>query len=89
LRKILDMSTKTRIIIVGILILLGGALFYYCAVFYPIEITTQVKGGSTTVTRSELTPVKETSIYGVERNKSDQVNQTRSESKSRPKTGAT
>jgi hypothetical protein len=83
------MPTKTRIIIVSILILLGGALFYYCAVFYPIEITTPVKGGLTTVTRSELTPVKETSIGGVQRDKSGQNNQTRSEGKSRPKAGAT
>jgi hypothetical protein len=83
------MPTKTRIIIVVILILLGGALFYYCAVFYPIEITSQVKGGSTTVTRSEAAPVKETSIGGVERDKSGQINQTRSEGKSRPKTGST
>ena len=83
------MPTKTRIIIVSILMLLGGALFYYCAVFYPIEITTQVKGGLTAITGSESTPVKETSIDGVERDKSGQVNQTRSESKPRPKIGAT
>jgi len=83
------MPTKTRIVIVSILILLGGALFYYCAVFYPIEITTPVKGGLTTVTRSETAPVKETSIGGVQRDKSGQKNQTRSESKSRPKAGAT
>jgi hypothetical protein len=83
------MPTKTRIIIVGILILLGGALFYYCAVFYPIEMTAPVQGGSTTVTSSELTPVKETSKGGIQQNKSGQNNQTRSESKSRPKTGAT
>jgi hypothetical protein len=83
------MPTKTRIVIVSILILLGGALFYYCAVFYPIELTTPVKGGLTTVTRSETAPVKETSIGGVEKDKSAQKSQTRSESKSRPKAGAT
>lgn len=83
------MPTKTRIIIVSILILLGGALFSYCVFFYPIEITTQVKGGSTTVTGLEAAPVKETSIGGVERDKSGQTNQTRSEGRSRPKAGAT
>jgi len=87
--RILDMPTKTRIIIVSILILLGGALFYYCAVFHPIEITTQMKGGSTTVTASEPTPVKETSIGGVERDKSGQTKQSHSEGKPRPKAGAT
>jgi hypothetical protein len=83
------MPTKTRIIIVSILILLGGALFSYCVFFYPIEITAQVKGDSTTVTGLEAAPVKETSIGGVERDKSGQTNQNRSEGRSRPKAGAT
>lgn len=83
------MPTKIRIIIVSSLILLGVALFSYCAFFHPTEITSQVKGVSTTVTGSEPALVKETSIGGVERDKSGQINQTPSESKSRPKTGAT
>ena len=83
------MPTKTRVTIVAVLILLGGALFYYCAVFYPIEITTQVKGGSTTVTGLESTPDNKTSICGEENNNSNQVNQTSSKGKSRPRTGAT
>ena len=85
----MDMPTKTRIIIVSILILLGGALFSYCLFFYPIEIATPVQGGPTTVTASGAAPVKETSIGGVERDKSGQTNQTRSEGRSRPKAGAT
>jgi hypothetical protein len=82
------MPTKSRIIIVSILILLGGALFCYCAIFYPIEIASQVKGSSTTVTGSEEAPVQETSIDDVEQDKSDQVNQTPPEDKPRPKAGA-
>lgn len=85
----MDTLTKTRIIIVSILILLGGALFYYCAVFYPIDITSQVKGDSTTVTGSGAAPVNDASIGRVEQDKSSQVNQTRSKVKSRPKAGAT
>lgn len=85
----MDMPTRTRVTIVAFLILLGGVLFYYCAVFYPIEITAQVKGGSTTVAGSEPTPVNKTSICGEEKNESGQVNQTRSEGKSRPRSGAT
>jgi hypothetical protein len=83
------MLTKTRIIIVSILILLGGALFCYCAVFYPIENATQAKGGSTTVTGSGVAPAQETSISGVGQDESDQISQTRSKSKPRPVTGAT
>ncbi len=83
------MPTKTRFIIVSILILLGGAFFSYCVFFYPIEISTQVKGGSTTATASEAAPVKETSIGTVEQDKSAQINRSPSEGKPRPKTGST
>jgi len=83
------MPSKTRIIIVSILILLGGALFSYCVFFYPIEIATPLEGGSTTVTGSDAAPVKETSIGGTGRDKSGQINQTRSEGRSRPKAGST
>jgi hypothetical protein len=83
------MPHNTRIITVSLLILLGGVLFSYCVFFYPIEIATAVEGGSTTVTGLGAAPVKETSKGVVERNKSSQTNQTRSEGRSRPKVGAT
>ncbi|MHC4536702.1 MAG: hypothetical protein ACYS6K_22365 [Planctomycetota bacterium] len=83
------MPTKTRIIIVSILILLGGALFSYCVFFYPIDITAQVKGSSATVSASEPAPAKDTSIGCVEPDKSAQINQARSERRSRPKTAPT
>ena len=83
------MPSKTRIIFVSTLILLGGILFSYCVFFYPIEIVAPVQGASTTVTASEAVPVKKTSIGGVERDKSGQTNQTRPESKPRPRAGST
>jgi hypothetical protein len=83
------MPTKTRAIIVSLLILLGGVLFCYCAVFYPIEVTAQVKGDSTPAIGTEPTPVKSTSTSSIERDKTGQTNPTRSEGKSRPRTGAT
>jgi len=83
------MPSKTRIIFVCTLILLGGALFSYCVFYYPIEIAAPVQGASTTVTASEAAPVKEASIGGVERDKSGQTSQTSSESKPRPRAGST
>jgi hypothetical protein len=83
------MPTKTRIIIVGILILLGGALFCYFVFFHLTDITTQAKIGSTTVSGSEAAPVKAASTVSVGRDKPGQINQTRSEGKSRPKSGST
>jgi hypothetical protein len=86
----MDMPTRTRTIAVGILILLGGVLFCYCALFYPIQAAPQVKGGSTTTAGSELTPAEKTPTDGVEQDKPRQTKQTPSERKpSRPRSGAT
>lgn len=85
----MDMPTKTRIIIVSMIILLGGALFSYCLFFRPTEITAQARGDSTTVTGLEAAPVMGTSIDGVEQEKSGQNNQSRSGGRSRPRSGAT
>jgi hypothetical protein len=83
------MPTKTRIIIVSILILLGGVLFCYCTFFYPIEMTAQAKGDPTTAIVAKPAPVKKTATESVEQDKSCQTKPTRSESKSRPRSGAT
>ena len=83
------MPTKTRIVFVSILILLGGVLFSYCVFFYPIEIATPVQGGSAAVTGLKATPVKDASTAASERDKSTQTSQSSSEGRSRPKAGAT
>ena len=83
------MPTKTRIIIVTVLILLGGALFSYCVFFYPVEITTQVKGGSTTISASDSANAKQTSPGCVEPDKSNQVNQPSSNRRSRTRSAPT
>jgi outer membrane lipoprotein-sorting protein len=82
------MPTKKRIITVSILILLGGALFFYCAFSNPTDITSQAKAGSATIASSEAASVKETSTGSEEQKKSDQSNQSRSQSRSRPRSGA-
>ena len=82
------MPTKTRIITVSILILLGGALFFYCVFSNPTDIASQAKASSTTVAESETAPVKETSAGGEEQNKSGQSNQSRSGNRPRPRSGA-
>ncbi|MHC4325333.1 MAG: hypothetical protein ACYSUX_13805 [Planctomycetota bacterium] len=82
------MPAKSRIIVVSILILLGGALFAYCLFFYPIEIATPVQGGSTAA-GLEAALVKKASTGAVEQDKSCQANQSRSEGRPRPKAGAT
>lgn len=83
------MPTKIRIIFVGIVILFGAVCFYYFVFFHPTDIATQVNVGSTTVNGQEAAPVKAASTAGVELDKSSQANQTRSERRSRPKSGST
>ena len=82
------MPTKTRIITVSILILLGGVLFFYCLFSNPTDITSQAKAGSTAVAESEAAPVKETSTGSEEQNRSGQNNQSSSGNRPRPRSGA-
>jgi hypothetical protein len=92
------MPTKIRIVVVGILILLGAACFCYFVFFHPTEIATHANVGLTTVNGPETLPVKAASTAGIERDKSGQAlyrsgtgqaNQTGSERRSRPKSGST
>lgn len=82
------MPTKTRIIIVSFLILLGGTLFSYCLFFHPTEIVAQTKETPTAVTESNPAPDKATSTSCEEQNKSTQSNQNSSNSRPRPQPGA-
>ena len=75
------MSNKIRVIIVCIIILLGGALFSYCAFSYP---TAQTKSSLTTAIGTN----KEIPKGGTGRNKSSQNNKARSRGRSGPKAGA-
>ena len=70
------LTKKTKVIIFGLLILLGVALLTYGAFFHSIQITTSVEGGSVSITRSEPALVKEASVGGVARDKSGEVKQT-------------
>jgi hypothetical protein len=83
------MPTKTRIIIVSILILLGGALIFYCLFSYPTESITQAEGTSNAVAGLEAASVEATSMGDEEQDQSVQNNQTRSQGRSRPRSGAT
>ncbi len=67
---------KTKVIIFGLLILLGVALLTYGAFFHSIQITTSVEGGSVSITKSEPALVKDASVGGVARDKSGKIKQT-------------
>jgi hypothetical protein len=96
----MDMPAKAKMITVGILILLGAALFYYCAVFYPKESAAQAKAASPAVSDSQSDQAKAASP-AVCASESQPLEQTpapassssaapsSSESRPRPRSGAT
>ncbi|MBN1974375.1 MAG: hypothetical protein JW787_12100 [Sedimentisphaerales bacterium] len=74
------MPTRIRIIMVSIIILLGGALFSYCAFCYP-----ENPACSTVLASSNAGSA---STGNKEQDKTGQNSKTRSERKSPPRTGA-
>ncbi len=80
------MKKQTKMIIVGLFILLGVALFSYGAFFHSTEITTPVKGGSVTTFKQEPALVKDVSVGGVIRDESGEIKQTYLEGEKPPET---
>ena len=78
------MPNKAKIVTVSVLILLGAALFYYCAVLYPTESAAQGTVGSQAVCASgSETPEKATAASSTSTKSSS------SQKRSRPRSGAT
>ncbi len=70
------LTKKTKVIIFCLLISLGVIVLAYGAFFHSIKVTTNVEGGSVSITKSEPALVKEASVGGVTRDKSGKVKQT-------------
>jgi len=69
-------TKKTKIIIFGLLILLGVALLTYGAFFRSSNVLPEQEDGSPALAMSEPTLVKEASVGGVKRDKSGKIKQT-------------
>lgn len=97
------MPAKANTVIVGVLVTLGAALFYYCAVLYPKENVAQARPASPTVSAPqpdqakavspavcdpESQPAKPTPAAAAAAPTSSAAPAT-SESKPRPRSGAT
>jgi hypothetical protein len=80
------MKQQTKMIIVGLCILLGVALFAYGAFVHSTEITTPVEGGFITISRQEPALVKDVSVGGVIRDESGKIKQTYLEGEKPPET---
>jgi len=69
-------TKKTKIIIFGLLILLGVALLTYGAFFHSTNVLAQQEDGSPTLAMSEAALIKEVSVGGVKRDESGKIKQT-------------
>ena len=70
------MNTRTKIVIFGVLVLLGAALLAYGAFFHSTNVLPQQGGDSGAVAKSEPALVKEASVGGVTRDESGRIKQT-------------
>ncbi len=67
---------KTKIILFGLLILLGVALLTYGAFFHSTNVSPEQEDGSPALAKSEPALIKEVSVGGVKRDESGKIKQT-------------
>ena len=70
------MNARTKIIVFGVLVLLGAALLAYGAFFHPTNVLPQQGGDSDAIVKSEPALMKEASVGGVTRDDSGKIKQT-------------
>lgn len=70
------MNKKIKIVIFGVLLLLGAALLAYGAFFHSTNVLPQQGGDSAALAKSEPALMKEASVGGVTRDESGRIKQT-------------
>ncbi|MFH1716779.1 MAG: hypothetical protein ABIF19_05470 [Planctomycetota bacterium] len=70
------MTKNTKIVILGVLILLAAALIAYGAIFHSTNVLPQHDGDPTIIVKSEPALMKEASVGGVTRDVSGKIKQT-------------
>ena len=84
------MTTKnTKIIIFGLLVLLGAALLAYGALFHSTNVSAQHYGEPVILAKSESALIKEASVSGVKRDESGKIKQTYEIGEKAPETCST
>ena len=69
-------NNNTKILIFGVLVLLGAALLAYGALFHSNNVLPQQGDDSTAVAKSEPALIKEVTVGGVTRAESGKIKQT-------------
>jgi hypothetical protein len=70
------MTKNTKIVIFGLLVLLGAALLTYGAFFHSTDVSAQQQDDPTIVAKSEPALIKEASVGGVTLDNSGKIKQT-------------
>lgn len=83
------MSAKIKIIIFGVIILLGAALFSYGEFFHSTQVTAEAADGPVSLSKLERALVKDASISGVTRDESGKIKQTYKQGEKPPETCST
>jgi len=69
-------KNNTKILIFGLLVLLGAALLAYGAFFHSTPVSAQQGGESVLLARSESALIKDASVSGVKRDETGKIRQT-------------
>ena len=69
-------NNNTKILIFGLLVLLGAALLAYGAFFHSTTVSAQQDGEPVMIAKSEPVLMKDASVSGVKRDESGKIKQT-------------
>ena len=73
---VVTMEKNTKIIIFGLLVLLGVVLLGYGAFVHSTNVTARQQGATVIVAKSEPALIKDASVSGVKRDESGKIKQT-------------
>jgi len=82
-------NKNTKILIFGLLLLLGAALLGYGAFFHSTNISARQGGEAVLLAKSETALIKEASVSGVKRDESGKIKQTYEIGEKAPETCST
>jgi hypothetical protein len=82
-------NKNTKILVFGLLVLLGAALLAYGAFFHFTAVSAQQNGEPVMLAKSESALIKDASVSGVKRDESGKIKQTYEIGKKAPETCST
>ena len=82
-------KNNTKILIFGLLVLLGAVLLAYGAVFHSTNVSAQQNGQPVLLAKSESALIKDASVSGVKRDESGKIKQTYEIGENAPKACST